>query len=274
MPDHRYDNRFCQSETLPNATFRQLADTLRSSNDPQSVTLGWLPQIDMSVQLEEVDHLVSRLLMRAELDQPPFDALEIARRLRIDVIIDNDQAGRARHKLLRGRSTIFVKQDDRAERLQWSVAHELGEIFSFELKIDATETAIDSGIREQIASEIGTRLLLPEPVFSKAARASRLDLSELKEQFATASYELIARRLLTVGVPVVVSQFDNGHVVRRSSPNGKVSQRLSPLEQFSWQQAHTTSQPQQHSDESILTRTYAIHEANWKREFQITTPLE
>lgn len=237
----------------------------------------------MSPRLSEIDRLVARLLSTCGLAEPPFDARRIARELGIEVIFDQQRSGRARHKFIRGRSTIFVRPDERFERLQWSIAHELGEIYSTELLFqrcpdltlfttpDAESTYSQ---REQLASEIGTRLLLPEPQFSALADQHQASLTALKSIFSTASYELITRRLLTVSLPLVISHFDHGKLVRRTAPAGLIHARLSPTELACWRHVHTTGQEHQLRDDTLEIRGYPVHEPDWKREFLVTMPLE
>ncbi len=228
--------------------------------------------------IREIDQLVENLLSKSQVEGPPFNAAHIAQRLGIDVIRDNRQEGRARQKVLRGQPTIFVRMEDRDERFQWSVAHELGEIHGSDLLSrvignDANE-ATTWAYREQLANEIGTRVLLPEPHFSQLAQKFQADITELKRVFSTASYEQITRRLLSIGLLLVISQFDQGRLVRRTSSQGPVLQKLTPVEKSCWEQIHHGEEFCEERTESMWIRGYAIHEPEWKREFLLTMPLD
>ena len=77
-----------------------------------------------------VDDAVAELLKRAQITRPPVDALALATRLEIVVAFDHTQYSRGRHNVLSGQSSIFLKPDERPERLQWAAAHELGEVIA------------------------------------------------------------------------------------------------------------------------------------------------
>jgi Zn-dependent peptidase ImmA (M78 family) len=89
----------------------------------------------------------------------------------------------------RGRGAIFVGEADRPERLQWAVAHELGE-YAVHRVFDKAEIAPDAeqpAIREQLANELARRILLPCRPFQVAGVACNWDLTELKQAFPSAS---------------------------------------------------------------------------------------
>ncbi len=225
---------------------------------------------------EQIDQLTTQLVVDSQISGPPFDALEIATRLGVDVIFDRNQPTRARHKLIGKRSTIFLKPEARLERQQWSIAHELGEIFAGNILNNEGSTH-DPGpdrlpIREQIASEIGTRLLLPEPSFSRLSLNSQFDLAIMKSLFSTASYELIARRLVGLQPNLVISMFDQGKLIRRLSINGHVRRDLEDQERLCWQRCHAENAQIRIHGEHILTRCWPVHEPTWKREFLMTEP--
>jgi len=73
------------------------------------------------------DAVVAELLERADITSPPVDALLVANRLEWPVMWDADQGGRARIQRMAGRPTLFMRPDERPERLQWAIAHEIGE---------------------------------------------------------------------------------------------------------------------------------------------------
>ena len=71
------------------------------------------------------------------------------------------------------------------------------------------------------------------------------DLLELKRRFATASHELIARRMLECRPAVIVTIFDQGRIAfRRGNLPGRVPP-LSPAERACWQGVHEENRPLQ-----------------------------
>src|SRR5882672_9509269 len=72
------------------------------------------------------------ILAEANVGEPPVDATLLAERLGIVVARDIATEPRARFVRLggsapRGQGTILVADDLRPERIQWAVAHEVGE---------------------------------------------------------------------------------------------------------------------------------------------------
>ena len=77
--------------------------------------------------------------------------------------------------------------------------------------------------REEVANRLAGRLLLPTAWFLADAASGGWDLLALKSQYATASHELIARRMLECPPPVIVTIFDHRAVsFRRSNVPGQV----------------------------------------------------
>ncbi len=207
-------------------------------------------------------------------DVPPVDAIRLAAGLRIAVAVDGSQHARGRLTLLSGRSSIFLKPDDRRERMQWAAAHELGEVVAWRVFAAAGEEidAQTDGAREQVANLFAARLLLPrEPFFSDVARLDS-DLPALKEIYRTASHELIAGRLLDQRVAGIVTIFDQGRLVRRRSNQGGSAPRLQAAEQGCQRAVHHSGEPARIETESLEIRGWPVHEAGWKREILYTRP--
>lgn len=225
-----------------------------------------------------VDDVVHDLLSSAGDEEPPVFPLEIAKSMNLEIIWDRGQMGRGRRKSLAGKSVLFIQPDDRPERLNWAIAHEIGEsicyrIFSrANLEIDET----DGPNREQMANLIASRLLLPTEWFQEQCEACDNDLSELKGIFSTASHELIATRWLDFSAPCIISVVDNGKVTRRRSNGASPGWQLTAVEYSTWQDCHRTESAIDLRDEesNLRVRCWPVHEADWKREILRTTPLE
>jgi len=218
-----------------------------------------------------LDTVVAELLAAAGVTEPPVDALQLARELTLTVAYDARQSGRARIVQLAPQTfapaTILLRPEPRAERRQWAVAHELGETCTarlFEL-LDLDPQAMP-GRRETFANLLAGRLLLPTPWFAPAATEYFWNLRELKTIFATASHELIARRMLDLEPPIVVTVFDQGQITwRKTNVPGRLPP-LSKLEQNCQQTAARTGHDADGSDTNWDVTAWAIHEANWRRE--------
>lgn len=221
-----------------------------------------------------LDDVAADVLEQAGIAGPPVDALLVAERLKILVVFDAAQQGRARHKKLGGSSSIFLKPDERPERLQWAAAHELGEVFAHRVAEPVDLHGSGTGAREQIASQIASRLLLPRGWFFTDAQLLDGDLFELKKRYSTASHELIAWRLLDLPQPSIVSIFDQGRLMRRRAQPGGQSPPLSPIERACWRQVHQTGEPLQQAVGSLRVQAWPVHEPHWRREILRTRPSD
>lgn len=233
-----------------------------------------LPEITPEELSASLDEVAVEVLDEAGVDGPPVDALWIARRLGITIARDERQRGRARYVRLgdaRGhepRPTILLRPEPRLERRHWAVAHEIGEHVAHRvfrrLSVDPREAAAHA--RENTATHLASRILLPGPWFRVDGPECAWDLFELKSRYATASHELIARRMLDFQPPVIVTIFDHGQMYFRGS---NVLGRVPPPsagEIDCWRTAHTRGDPHQSSDGLRTVQAWPVHEPGWKRE--------
>jgi hypothetical protein len=228
-----------------------------------------------------LDETVAAILRRGGVKRPPVDAVELARRLGYHVLWDDRQIGRARVAAVRGgpgrwpRPAIFLRREPRPERIQWAVAHEIGEQLTAEvcrrLRIDGAELADG---REQIASALATRLLLPGKWFSRDAVEFNFDVPQLKARYATASHELVARRLLDLPTPVLITIFDHGRLELRRWNQRQRSPPVSHVEQQLWQRAHESGEATGNPGPPRID-VWPIHEPGWKREImRLELPID
>jgi len=220
-----------------------------------------------------MDEVAEELIERAEISSPPVDCLVLAERLGIAVAYDATLHGRARHKMLAGRSAILIRPDVRPERLQWAVAHELGEAFAWKVFERAASTAEQDQpeLRESVANLMASRLLLPSRWFFDDARRHGWDLRQMKRLYQTASHELIAHRFLDGEEPSMISLFDQGRLVRRSSNFRAVPPRLARVERDCWLEVHRRNQSTECREQSLIVQGWPVHEPGWRRELLRTT---
>ncbi|MBT4868243.1 MAG: ImmA/IrrE family metallo-endopeptidase [Planctomycetaceae bacterium] len=220
-----------------------------------------------------LDDVANELLERGRMQSPPVDCLALADCLRIHVAYDASQPGRARHKRIGGQSTVLVRPEERPERLQWAVAHELGEAFAWRV-FERVDADVDEGspqLREHVANLMASRLLLPSRWFFGDARRDCWDLARLKQRYSTASHELIAYRFLDVEEPTTVSLFDQGQLVRRTANIRSRAPRLTQVERDCWSQAHRENRSDERRSSSLIVQAWPVHEPGWKRELLRTT---
>ena len=233
-----------------------------------------LPELTIDEFAATLDDVAETVLERLPSDEPPVDALALAQAWQLTVAWDERQTGRGRFVRLRefsgtaSRGSILLRPDPRPERLQWVIAHEMGELFAVQvfdrLGVDPREAP--PGARENVANQLAGRLLLPKAWYGPAGVESGWDLPQLKARFSTASHELIARRMLDFPPQVAITIFDQ---CRRTFRRGNLPLRLPPLaslEQAAWLAAHETGEPVTQSDCLCRVQAWPVHEAEWKRE--------
>src|SRR5205085_2215568 len=132
-----------------------------------------LPEFTRQNVADALDAVANDLLQQAGIQGRPVDAIELARRLALIVATNDAQAERGRlvrlqrHNATSDGGTIVIKPDPRPERMQWAIAHEIGEHFAhraFE-RLAVSPTEAPSNSREQIANALAGRILLPSTTF-------------------------------------------------------------------------------------------------------------
>lgn len=225
---------------------------------------------------ETLDRAVLSLLQQAGIDAPPVDVIRLARWMGVPVIHDALQQPRGRTARIVGRTAIFIRPDERTERTQWTVAHEVGEILAHELAgslgVESEET--DPRTREQAANAAAARLLLPADWFFADAEACDGDLQHLKRRYPTASHELIAFRMLDLPRPTVITVFDQGRQTRRQGNLVNPPGPLDRFEQACWLEVRRFARAHLREEETRVVQGWPIHEPGWQREILRTTYRE
>jgi Zn-dependent peptidase ImmA (M78 family) len=238
-----------------------------------------LPEIAPEEFAATLDRVATDVLEQAAWSEPPVDALKVAARLGLEVAYDSRQPSRARIVSLRAfgdtqpHDSILLRPDPRPERLQWAVAHEIGEhmaerVFAA-LAVDPRE-APQSG-RESVANYLAGRLLLPTDWFGPDAMACQWDLPQLKQRYSTASHELVARRMLDFEPWIAITIFDNGRLTFRRSNRYRRRPELSATERQCWRQVADSRAPQSIEAPGCHTSGWPIHEPDWRREILRTS---
>lgn len=233
-----------------------------------------------------LDAVAEELLWESGVSEPPVDAFYLAIELGLMVTEDLQLPARAQFsRVACGSSetpqpTIVLGDEDRFERRQFAVAHELGEFAAvrvFErLAIDPRSSPF--GSREQVANGLAGRLLLPRRWFHKQGIETDWDLLALKDVFWTASHELLARRMLDMPPRVLITVCDQGEVSWRRGNNGLVDPGLLAAEHDAWQECHVWDTPTSRQCSlpqggAATIRCWPVHEPLWRREI-IRTDIE
>jgi hypothetical protein len=241
------------------------------------IMLSEIPADEFATAL---DACVEGVLWETGVEKPPVDALVVAGRLGIVVAQDRSLAGRARiaqlsdtHDLGIGQATIVVGPAERPEREQWAVAHEIGESVAYRVfdTLGVWPELAPVNARELVANHLASCLLLPRTWFALDGPSLDWELFALKRRYSTASHELIARRMLEMQPPIVITVCDLGRVAwRRSNSSGRPP-RMLPEELATWRESHATGLAWGVSLDASATglesvRCWPIHEPGWKRE--------
>jgi Zn-dependent peptidase ImmA (M78 family) len=239
-----------------------------------------LPEIPREEFSAAVDACAVEVLWEAGIDQPPVDAVVVAQRVGLVVAKDDTMPYRGRFVRLAeqtgdsaGHGTIVVGQAERPERLQWAIAHEIGESVAERVfaALGISATAAPSDARELVANHLASRLLLPYEWFVDAGRRLDWDLAALKQQFATSSHELVARRMLEMSPPIVITLWDLGNVRWRRCNASPRPPKLLIEESRVWKESHESGLPAAAVVDPSETglervRCWPIHQVGWKRE--------
>jgi hypothetical protein len=238
--------------------------------------LSEIPDEELAAAL---DACAAEVLWEAGITEPPVDALAVAEGLHLVVAHDFAMPYRGRFVRLAecegrggGQGTIVVGDAERPEREQWAVAHEIGESVAYRV-FHRLGVAFDEALptaREQVANRLASCLLLPKRWFAVDGRELDWDLLALKDRYATASHELIVRRMLEMRPPIVITVCDHGRVHwRRSNATARPPAML-PEEKAIWSETHELGLPAEETLDSetglTLVRCWPIHEPGWKRE--------
>jgi hypothetical protein len=227
-----------------------------------------------------IDVCAAELLWEAGITEPPVDTLAVADGLGLTIIRNDGLPYRGRFARLashlgsddKGHGTIVVAPAERSEREQWAVAHEIGESAAYRV-FDRLGLAFDETLptaREMVANRLANSLLLPRRWFVVDGRELDWDLMALKDCYSTASHELIARRMLDMRPPIVVTVCDHGRIHWRRSNSASQPPSLLPDEKRVWEESHLTGlqtsiAPDPESGLASI-RCWPIHEPSWKRE--------
>jgi hypothetical protein len=132
------------------------------------------------------------------------------------------------------------------------------------LGADPEQTRAMAG--ESLANLFAHRLLTPTEWFADDARELKYDIPQLKRQYATASHEVIAKRLLDLPEPCIVTIVDNGHIHFRRGIGIRAPKELAPPEQECQEYVHHYSRPRVVQSEGWTVQGWPVHQTDWKRE--------
>jgi hypothetical protein len=240
--------------------------------------LSEIPDVEFAAA---IDACAAEALWEAGVTEPPVDTLRVAKGLGLEVARSDAISHRGRFVRLAehnrrscedGVGTIVVAEAERPEREQWAVAHEIGECIACRV-FERLGVSLDEALppaRELVANRLASSLLLPRRWFATDGREMDWDLIALKDRYYTASHELIARRMLEMRPPIVITVCDLGRVRWRRSNVTARPPAILPEEKSVWRECHESGLPAEAALDAETglesVRSWPIHEPGWKRE--------
>jgi hypothetical protein len=153
-----------------------------------------------------------------------------------------------------GLHEIYVNEDQRSERQNFTLAHEIFEII-----------LPHQPFKERLCNLGASNLLMPDPWFREACQTTSFNLVSLKKTFSTASWEAVAYRTLAFREGVV-SIVDNGKVTNRVGSMGfNYPPDPTHTERMALHQAMRTGEIVTMDQGGLTVEAYPVFEGDWKR---------
>ena len=181
------------------------------------------------------DAVAGRIVEAVDWRNEPIDCLRLARRLGVEVAYDNRQAGRGRIVQLGGgvaptAESILLRPEPRPERVQWAVAHELGEKFACDVFLALGVDPREAPARRDGRQPVGRTDFAAQRAVRQRCPSLRLGSVPAQGRWSTASHELVARRMLDFEPWIVITVFDNGRPTFRGANRYRRKPPLEPGE--------------------------------------------
>jgi hypothetical protein len=221
-----------------------------------------------------IDRLVEEALSHAAVTRPPVSAIDLAKRLGLEVRFDKSDGRPGRDRS----SNSFapdLKPEASQETMQWVAARAIGQHLKKELMACLDAAAEAPRIAgESLANLFAYHLLVPACWLADDIKAIGYDLPSLKERYRTASHEVIAWRFLDLPEPCIMTIVDNDAVSRRRSNGIRVTRQLSSPERQCQRYVNHYSRPRTVQAQGWTVQGWPVHRTDWKREILRSTVEE
>ena len=160
-----------------------------------------------------------------------------------------------------GLHEIYVNEDQRSERQNFTLAHEIFEVI-----------LPDQPFKERLCNLGASNLLMPDRWFRDACQTASFNLMSLKKNFSTASWEAVAYRTLAFREGVI-SVIDNGKVTNRVGSMGfNYPPDPTHTERIALHQAMHSGEIVLLDQGGLTVEAYPIFEGDWKRIILVAQP--
>lgn len=188
--------------------------------------------------LEAVERLVSGLLERAGVTEPPVNALRVAEEhlgIPVEVVepAEEDENGRRRPRSRPNSGGITLTEDMSETARQKAAADGIARTILPDIlrKLGVMPGSESKQFVAHVRGLVIPRVLIPTRLLRAALKEHKYDVPALGAEFATAPVEMVAMRLLDLDEPCVVSIVDDGVVAVRRGNRQAEPKRLEPAEQ-------------------------------------------
>jgi len=198
---------------------------------------------------DAIDRIVRDLLEREGIEEPPVDAVALAQHAFHLTVTEAEEEGEPQYgdRPPRRRSKEIVLRMEQSEAGRNAVcaracAKEL--LPTLLTKLGVAPGTENRSAQTSLIATVVPRLLLPSKWFEKDARRAGFDLFEIKERYSTATYEMIALRLLDLDEPIVIAIVDDGAVATRRGNRSQAGRTLTPAESGCIEKVVAAREPQ------------------------------
>lgn len=175
--------------------------------------------------LAAIESVAETILEQANLSEPPFDAMHLARNhFRVPVVASEAE------------NVIRREMEE-----QYNAAQSIAKLYKSEVLRRLEIEHAPHG--KSIVNLLALRLLIPTCWLAQDAPNLEYDLLALQECYSTVTHETLAWRLLDLEEPCIITIVDNGAIYRRRSNSGHVKKTLSRPEQDCRREVFQSGEP-------------------------------
>ena len=220
---------------------------------------------------DAVDRLLTGLIERAGVRQPPVDALAIAEEhlgIPVEMVeAETDERGRPKRATRRQGAGITLTEDMTEEQQHAAAANGIARALLPEVlrKLDIPHGSESKSAAGHLRGLVVPRLLVPTKLLRGELRSCGFDVLALQRRFHTASIELVAQRLLDLDDPCAITIADDGIVAFRRANRFPVNRKLLPLEQECLDRVMKFDRPERLRGEAWTVNGWPVRDRPFRR---------
>lgn len=203
--------------------------------------------------MEAIDRVVLQLLQEAGIDEPPVPTIDLLQHqfnytIAFQEEEEDEDPHLARYKRPPRKQSrqlmLNPAQSDEGQSVAAARACAREMLPGILKRLGVVQGSDNRSVQNSLVSLIAPRLLLPGRWFEKSSRRANYDLIRIHEEFSTATFEMIAVRLLDFEDPMIISIVDDGAIALRKSNAFPVKRELVAAETDCLQKIQETEDPE------------------------------